>query len=139
MSRNMRAGTVSREDQERRVTRAASRRVDGRHGEELALEFLVGRGFKMLERNYVFERGEIDLVMEEGEEIVFVEVKARRSIRFGEPEDSVTPAKQRQLRKVAEGYLFERGIEGRPCRFDVVAIRLRGENVSMKHYVNAFA
>lgn len=116
-----------------------STRAKGERGESIALEYLEHRGLRIIERNYRFERSEIDLIMEDGDELVFVEVKARHSTRFGEPEDSVTPLKQRRIRRVAEGYLFERGVEGRTCRFDVIAIHWNGARASLKHYINAFA
>lgn len=99
-----------------------SRRSKGMEGENLAAQFLEKRGYTILERNYRFDRGEIDLVAEQGQELVFIEVKARHSKRYGSPEESVTPAKEAQLKKVAEGYLYEHDIENQSCRFDVVTI-----------------
>lgn len=91
-------------------------------GETLAAQFLEKKGYAILERNYRFDRGEIDLVAKDGQELVFVEVKARYSRDYGAPEESVTPAKEVQLKKVAEGYLYEHNIENQSCRFDVVTI-----------------
>ena len=110
----------------------------GRRGEELAIGHLEGKGFQLVERNYRFERGEIDVVMKDGPELVFVEVKARRSSGYGSPEDSVTPHKRMQLRKVAEGFLFERNIENTPCRFDVVTVRWGRGGPEFTHIENAF-
>ena len=67
-----------------------NRRIQGKAGEDLAARFLESNGFNILERNYHFERGEIDLVAEEGDELVFIEVKARNSTLFGAPEEAVT-------------------------------------------------
>ena len=92
----------------------------------------------ILQRNYRFERGEIDIIAEDGEELVFVEVKARRTKAFGEPEDSVTTQKQEQIQRVAEGYLFEHAISDRACRFDVVAIFFRNGKAEINHLKNAF-
>ncbi len=99
-----------------------NRQQKGRRGEDLAAAFLGERGWKILDRNYRYDRGEIDIVALDGSEIVFVEVKARESDAFGAPEESISPFKEEQLKKVAEGYLFERNLEGQTCRFDVVAI-----------------
>ncbi len=114
------------------------RKRRGAVGELLAVRFLEREGMKILRRNYRFERGEIDIVAEEGEEIVFVEVKARRSKAFGEPEEAVTDHKQEQLRKVAEGYLFEHELSDRACRFDVVAIFFHNGRAEINHIKNAF-
>jgi putative endonuclease len=115
-----------------------NRHRDGARAEEFAKDFLERNGMRILCRNYRFERGEIDLVGEDGDELVFVEVKARRGTAYGEPEDAVTPQKEEQIVKTAEGYLFEHGIEGRPVRFDVVAISFDGGRRTIRHIKNAF-
>lgn len=115
-----------------------NRRKQGSEGEELAAAYLEKEGLKILEQNYRFERGEIDLIAEEGGEIVFIEVKARKSKEYGDPEDSITPQKEERIRAVAEGYLFEHQIEGRPCRFDVVAIEYQNGKPTIRHIRNAF-
>ena len=115
-----------------------NRRKQGTAGEDLAVQYLQKNGLKILERNYRFERGEIDIVAEDGEELVFVEVKARRSNAFGAPEDAVTEEKQKQIYNVADGYLFEHNIDDRPCRFDVVAIEFQNGCNEIRHIRNAF-
>jgi len=114
------------------------RRARGNEGEDLAAEFLEEQGFRVLKRNYRFERGEIDLVCEERDELVFVEVKTRTSSLFGDPEDAVTEAKQRQIRAAADGWCFENEINDRFCRFDVVAVELRARTQVLRHIRNAF-
>lgn len=115
-----------------------NRRIQGKTGEDLAASFLERNGIKIIGRNYRFERGEIDLIAEEGDELVFVEVKARRSTVFGIPEDAVTEEKQEQVQRVADGYLFEHDIDNRPCRFDVVAIEFKNGKADIRHIRNAF-
>jgi putative endonuclease len=115
-----------------------NRRIQGKAGEDLAARFLERNGFKIIDRNYRFERGEIDLIAEEGDELVFVEVKARRSTVFGAPEDAVTEEKQEQVQRVADGYLFEHDIDNRLCRFDVVAIEFKDGKADIRHIRNAF-
>ena len=115
-----------------------NKRDRGTEAETLAANFLEERGMRIIERNFRFERGEIDIIAEDGDELVFVEVKARRSNAFGEPEDAVTPEKEEQIKKVAEGYLFERQIEDRPCRFDVVAVSVVNGKQTITHLPNAF-
>jgi putative endonuclease len=108
-------------------TISASRRNlrrEGAHGEEIASRFLVEHGYRIIERNFRFRRsGEIDIIARDGDELVFCEVKMRWSDAFGLPEEAVTPSKQRRIRKIAAAYLAVKGIEDRPCRFDVVSIR----------------
>lgn len=120
------------------MRRGTQRRDQGAHGEELAARFLRGQGLRILTRNYRYERGEIDLVCEEGDELVFVEVKTRSSFLFGDPEDAVTEAKQEQIKAAADGYCFEHEAEDRFCRFDVVAVELRGGKQIVRHIRNAF-
>lgn len=117
---------------------ATNRRRQGKIGEDLAAKYLERNGLRIIERNYRFERGEIDLIAEEGEELVFVEVKTRRSNAFGAPEDAVTEEKQEQVRAVADGYLFERDINNRPCRFDVVAIEYQDGCTEIRYIRDAF-
>ena len=114
------------------------RKKRGAEGESLAARFLERHGMTILQRNYRYERGEIDIIAEEGEELVFVEVKARRTKSYGEPEDSVTQHKQEQIQTVAEGYLLEHDIRDRACRFDVVAIMFHNGKAEINHIRNAF-
>ena len=93
-------------------------------GESLALKHLKARGCKILAQNYRARRGEIDLIVQDGEFTVFVEVKTRRSLRFGLPQAAVTLQKQRQISKVALAYLQAQNLLDAPCRFDVIAIHL---------------
>jgi putative endonuclease len=115
-----------------------SKRNIGKDGERSALSFLEHRGYTILDRNYTFNHGEIDIVARDKDELVFVEVKMRRNPQFGSPEESVTPAKQELLRRTAEGYVLEKGLENCSCRFDVVAIRNENGLKTFVHYKNAF-
>lgn len=110
----------------------------GRVGEDDAVEFLLKKGYSVLKRNFRFGHGEIDIIARDAEVLVFVEVKARWSVSHGEPEDAVTAAKRKQLRKTAEGYLYEYDCECVPCRFDVVAIDYTAPEPELRHYVDAF-
>lgn len=97
------------------------RRKVGEEGEAVARRFLEGLGFRIVEENFACPMGEIDLIAEEGDVLVFVEVKARRSAQFGGPAEAVHARKQRQILRVAETYLRERRLRV-PCRVDVVAV-----------------
>jgi putative endonuclease len=94
----------------------------GVRGEELAARALASRGYAILERRYRTRYGEIDIVAEDGEVLVFVEVRARATDEFGRAAESVTAAKKRKVTAMAVDYLARHHVTGRPCRFDVVTI-----------------
>ncbi len=96
----------------------------GALAEDVAASFLAMRGCAVLERNYRFRGKEIDLVVEEGDRIVFVEVKFRGTARRGLPREAVDRRKRRHIIHAARGFLAERGLASRRCRFDVIEIRL---------------
>lgn len=102
-----------------------SQRSKGKIGEDVAVNFLKQNGYEILEQNYYYNHGEIDIIAKEGNTLAFVEVKSRRSTAFGEPEESVTPKKQELLRRTAEGYVSERNIGEIDCRFDVVSVVMK--------------
>ncbi len=110
-------------------------------GEALAVAHLKARGYDILARNYRAVRGEIDLIAQDGDCIVFVEVKTRRSLKFGLPQAAVTAHKQRQISKVALAYLQTHNLFDAPCRFDVIAIHLSPqlEVLKLEQIENAFA
>ncbi len=110
-------------------------------GESFAATHLKTRGYKILAQNYRAVRGEIDIVAQDGDCIVFVEVKTRRSLKFGAPQAAVTTQKQRQISKVAMGYLQAHNRFDAPCRFDVIAIHLSPqlELLKLEQIENAFA
>ncbi len=117
-----------------------TRRNISKIGESLAASHLKARGYQIIEQNYRWGRGEIDLVAMDGKRIVFVEVKTRRSLRFGLPQDAVTIHKQRQLSKIALAYLQVQNLLDSPCRFDVIAIQLspQCQLVHLEQIENAF-
>ena len=111
----------------------------GKTGEEKAATFLEAKKMIVLDRNYRFMRAEVDIVASTDREIVFVEVKTRRNIRYGEPEESIDDNKKKQLFKVAGAWLHERRMEGAPVRFDVVTVmnpNEKGEKIN--HIEGAF-
>ncbi|MCL6621726.1 MAG: YraN family protein [Syntrophobacterales bacterium] len=110
----------------------------GGRGEELAAEFLRRRGYHLLARNYRTPWGEVDLIARHRGWLVFIEVKARRSDRFGLPQEAVHPAKQEKLRAAAEHYLQAQGLTETPVRFDVVAIRLTATGPLIELIEDAF-
>lgn len=101
-----------------------ARRGLGRLGETLAARHLAGQGYTIIERNYRCAEGEIDIVAREGDCLVIVEVRARRGRAHGTPEESVTPAKQERLRRLAETYIQTLDPAPEAYRVDVVAVEL---------------
>lgn len=113
----------------------------GEEGEEIAVELLISKGYDIIARNYRYGKGEIDIIAEDPEKkyLVFVEVKSRQNLEFGSPEYAITKNKIRQIRKIAEAYLYENDIKDTDCRFDVVAILFRSKiKPIVNHYENAF-
>ena len=110
-------------------------RALGRSGEEAAVNYLRKKKFKVVCRGFRFHKGEIDVIAYDKDILVFVEVKTRRSPDFGEPEESVTPFKQRQIRKLAEAYLMLNSLGDVPCRFDILALFADGQNSFRIRYI----
>ncbi len=111
----------------------------GRAGEDIACAYLRRKKYTILARSFRLFRGEIDIIAKDGETLVFVEVKARADESHGRPEESVTPGKQRQIRKIALGYLVENPLGDVACRFDVIAVLFRGaDDYRLEHFVDAF-
>ncbi len=111
----------------------------GKKSERLAAEFLKRTGYRILETNYRSKLGEIDIIAREKGTIVFVEVKARNTSRFGSPKGAVTPAKQRKISMAALDYLKRSGQTEVSARFDVVAIDTASGNIDIEVVKNAFA
>lgn len=113
------------------------RKKFGDWGEEYAQRFLEGKGYSIIEAKYRGQYGEIDLVAQEGDFLVFVEVKSRRSRAFGVPEESVTAAKQQKLVQSAQEYVQAKGLEGKEWRIDVVGIEAWGPRPRVRLIRNA--
>jgi len=101
--------------------RLSLRQAQGREWEQAALRYLTRRGLKKVEENFRCKGGEIDLIMRDGDTLVFVEVRQRADVEHGGAAASITPAKIRRLVRAAEFYLLRFPVTP-PCRFDVVAI-----------------
>lgn len=98
------------------------RRLFGLKSEAEAVHHLKKNGYRILEQNYRTRLGEIDIIAREGKTLVFVEVKARRTVHFGSPKWAITPQKQRKMSKVALWYLKATNQTREKARFDVVTI-----------------
>jgi putative endonuclease len=117
------------------------RKDTGQKGEDLAAEYLLGKGYRILCRNYRCHIGEIDLVAEHAGEVVIVEVRTKRAPCMVRPEETITPAKATRLVRLAEHYLVSTGQDERPWRVDVVAIEIgpEGKPVRIEQYQDAVA
>lgn len=111
-------------------------RETGRKYEDVAVDYLEGRGYDILERNYRCPYGEIDVIARSGSYLVFLEVKYRGSTAYGSPGEAVDRRKQRRISRAALCYYGRHGYEQEvPCRFDVIGVDGRGE---ISHIENAF-
>ena len=113
----------------------------GDEGEDIAADYLLKKRYEIIERNYRFGKGEIDIVAKDPETgfTVFIEVKSKKNLEFGDPVYSVTKNKMKQIKRMAELYLYDKGITEIDCRFDVITVLLRGNRKPIiEHYVNAF-
>lgn len=115
-----------------------ARRSFGQYGEDLACDELERRGYAVIARNYATTHGELDIVARHGEYLVFVEVKARQSGSFGDPEEAVTLLKQQRLVWMATDYLARHKQEDEPCRFDVVGVNTDTDPASIVVIPDAF-
>lgn len=109
----------------------------GNEGEKIAKKHLLDKGYVILEQNWRFKKLEVDIIASYLNQIVFVEVKARSTSNFGEPELFVTKTKQRFLIKAAHEYLVSNNIEAE-CRFDIVSVLQFNNNLNVKHLEGAF-
>ena len=112
----------------------------GDFGEALAGQILEQKGYVILDRNFRTRYGEVDLVAEDGEVLVFVEVKARRSLNYGSGAEAVTRLEQQRLLRAALNYMHRRGWQTRPCRFALLELSLdpEGKLLSYELLQNAF-
>lgn len=111
------------------------RQLLGRWGEKVAAQLLEAKGYVIVGRNWRTGRGELDLVAQDGPVLVFVEVKTRRSQRYGTPEESITRHKQEKLLALVQDYLTDHSLSEVEWRLDVVAIELdgRGKLIRCEH------
>jgi putative endonuclease len=113
----------------------------GELGEEVAANFLIARGYRILERNFRCKGGEVDIITRDpgDKSLIFIEVKARRGLTYGVPQLAVTPFKQRQISKAALTWLSKNRLHDTNARFDVIAILLAADGMhKIEHIENAF-
>lgn len=110
----------------------------GKEGERIAADFLKKNGYRILENNYRCPIGEIDIVARDKDDLVFVEVKARKSSALGYPEQAVGRQKQRKMSQLALWYIQEKKLHGINARFDVVAVLMQSSGNDVKLIKHAF-
>jgi putative endonuclease len=110
----------------------------GKTGEDIAVEFLINKGYEIIQRNYRFSKtGEIDIIAKDDNCLVFVEVKTKGNLEFGLPDQAVSKGKLKQVKRIAEYYLYDKNLKDTNCRIDVIAILIeKGEVKTLNHYEN---
>ena len=109
----------------------------GKKGEELAVEFLLNEGYKILDRNWTFQKAEIDIIAQKENILAVIEVKTRSSSDFGLPQDFVKSKKIQLLIKAVNAYINDREIDFE-IRFDIIAVQKDGESFAIEHLTDAF-
>ena len=110
----------------------------GELGERIAERWLRKNGWRLVQRRFRSGHRDIDLIVERGDTVAFVEVKARRGARFGDPVEAVNWAKQRELARSAHVWIDRHGRPDESYRFDVVGVLVEGDRVRVRHVANAF-
>ena len=109
----------------------------GKRGEEMAVQYLTEKGYEILERNWRNTHKEIDIIAKDGECLVVVEVKARQSDEYGDPDNAVTRQKQWRLISAANAYLFQNKLDS-DTRFDIISIVFKDDEPIIEHIEDAF-
>lgn len=109
------------------------RHILGKTGEDVAAQYLLQKGYKIVERNFYCRQGEIDIIAKDKNELVFIEVKTRTNQTYGRPIDAITTYKQKHLIKSIEYYIFKYRLEDALIRIDAIEVYPKGEN---KYFVN---
>lgn len=109
----------------------------GKKGEQLAVDFLLKNGYEIIERNYRFDKAEVDIIAQIKETLAIIEVKTRSTTGFGNPQDFVKPKQIQQLVKAVDEYVTVNDLDVE-VRFDIVAIVKEGKGFNIEHLENAF-
>ncbi|WP_338375959.1 YraN family protein [uncultured Flavobacterium sp.] len=109
----------------------------GKLGEDLAVDFLQKNGYEILDRNWRFQKAEIDIIVKKNSILAIVEVKTRSSLEFGLPQDFVKPKKIQLLVKAVNEYVVSKDLDV-TVRFDIIAIHYQKDNIEIEHIEEAF-
>lgn len=109
----------------------------GELGEQLAVDFLIENGYKILERNYRYMKAEVDIIAQKKDVLAVIEVKTRSTTHFGDPQDFVNPKKIKLLLSAIDYYVVQRDLD-LDVRFDIVAVIYQKDNTKIEHLEDAF-
>ena len=109
----------------------------GKQGEEIAAQYLIEKGYEIVERNWRNKHKEIDIIAKDGKDLVIVEVKTRQNDEYGDPDIAVTRQKQRRLISAANAYLFQNKLDI-DTRFDIISIIFKEDKPVIDHIEDAF-
>lgn len=116
----------------------AKQQTIGKLGEDTACDFLMAKGYSILERNWRFSKAEIDIIAKDGDVLVFVEVKSKSYTHYGDPEESISAYKENLIIDAAHQFMIKVGHEWE-IRFDIISIVFdKSKNPSLSHYKDAF-
>lgn len=109
----------------------------GKLGEDIISNYIIRLGYKILERNFECNQGEIDIIALDNRELVFIEVKTRTGTNYGEASESITKYKKRHLLNSIKYYLYKRNLENEFIRIDVAEVYVKGENIKINYIKKA--
>lgn len=109
----------------------------GKKGEQLAVDFLLKKSYQIIERNYRFDKAEVDIIAQIKDTLAIIEVKTRSTTEFGNPQDFVKPKQIQRLVKAVDEYVNVNSLDVE-VRFDIIAIVKEGKQYKIKHLENAF-
>ncbi|MGN1302767.1 MAG: YraN family protein [Clostridia bacterium] len=109
----------------------------GRIGENIIADYITKLGYKVVERNFACNQGEIDIVAKDKEELVFIEVKTRTDISYGEASEAVTDTKKRHLINSIKYYIYKQKLENQPIRIDVAEVYIKCGKVKINYIKQA--
>lgn len=109
----------------------------GKKGEKLAVDFLLDKGYDIVERNYRYDKAEVDIIAQKGQTLAIVEVKTRSTSDFGDPQDFLKPKQIQRIVKAVNEYVLVNNLDVE-IRFDIIAIVKENKGFSIEHLENAF-
>jgi putative endonuclease len=109
----------------------------GKKGEQLAVDFLLDNGYDIVERNYRFDKAEVDIMAKKEQKLAIIEVKTRSTSDFGDPQDFLKPKQIQRIVKAVDEYVLVNNLDVE-IRFDIIAIVKENKGFSIEHLENAF-
>lgn len=110
-----------------------ARHIIGKNGEDAAVKYLESKGYRIIERNFLCRQGEIDIIALDEKYIVFVEIKARTSTKYGLPSESVTETKKKHMIRAIQYYLYKRHLEEANIRIDAIEVYVNDDKYEFNH------